>query len=101
PSTYTIYTRSLHDALPIYQRKRASGEWKPGHDLWPVCGASPTIPGSVEWQWRANVFLSVRDSLRSSEPGELYECAGGERLGRVQERKSTRLNPRHITMCDA
>ncbi len=30
--------------------KRAGGEWKPGHDLWPVCGASPAIPGSVEGQ---------------------------------------------------
>jgi hypothetical protein len=29
-----------------YQREWASGKWKRCHDLWPVCGASPEIPGS-------------------------------------------------------
>src|SRR5882724_2243838 len=67
-----------------YQREWASGEWKRCHDLWPVCGASPEIPGSVERQRREDLFLSVRDSLRSSEPGKLCECAGREWLGLVQ-----------------
>jgi hypothetical protein len=64
-----------------YQQQRASSEWKRRHDLWPVCRAPPEIPGSVERQRREDLFLSVRDSLRSSQPGELYECAGGEWLG--------------------
>src|SRR5579864_9463009 len=67
-----------------YQREWASGEWKRCHNLWPVCGASPEIPGSMERQRREDLFLSVRDSLRSSEPGKLYECAGREWLGLVQ-----------------
>jgi hypothetical protein len=48
------------------------------------CGASPEIPGSMERQRWEDLFLSVRDSLRSSEPGKLYECAGREWLGLVQ-----------------
>ncbi len=38
----------------------------------------------VEWEWRAELFLSVGDSLRSSDAGELYEWAGSEWVGFVQ-----------------
>src|SRR6478609_1739275 len=83
-----------------YQREWACGEWKRCHDLWPVCGASPEIPGLVERQRREDLFLSIRDSLRSSEPGKLYECAGREWLGLVQgggwSDKSRGMGARHL-----
>ena len=74
------------------------------------CRASPEIPGSVERQRREDLFLSVRDSLRSTQPGELYECAGGEWLGLVQgggwshESRGVgarRLQRLHLSGCDA
>ncbi len=55
---------------------------------------------SVERQRREDLFLSIRDSLRSSEPGKLYECAGREWLGLVQgggwSDKSRGMGARHL-----
>ncbi len=59
------------------------GEWKRRHNLRLICSASSEIPGSVERKRREDLFPSVRDSLRSSEPAELHERARREWLGLV------------------
>ena len=53
--------------------------------------ASPGIPGAVERRERADLLLSIRDSLRSSRPGELYQRPGRQRLGLVQGCRSASL----------
>jgi hypothetical protein len=68
-----------------HQRERAGGEWQPGHDLWPVCGTSPAISGSVE-RAMAEATYFYQSEIPYDPPNQaMYTSApGSERLGVVQ-----------------
>src|SRR5690242_21678524 len=75
PATTEIYTLSLHDALPIYERQRARPH--PGDRAGPAGGRQEL--GAVQVPLRQLVRLVV---------------AGRRR----QDRKSTRLNSSHMSI---
>src|SRR5688572_31067991 len=81
-ATTEIYTLSLHDALPIYLRRRRRPERRVARYAWPAAlGAA-----GVAWYGA--------DSLRHRrESGHGYDLRG--QLDVRSDRKSTRLNSSH------
>ena len=83
-----------------HQRKWPRRQWKRRYDLWLICRASPAIPGSVERKWRPYVFLSVRDSVRSSHPSGVHQRPRRERMGFLQSggwsHQPRGVGPRHL-----
>src|SRR3712207_7389465 len=75
-ATTEIYTLSLHDALPIFWYGGALG------------GAAAVIL----WAWRRN-WLTLRMLDVASIP-----LAAGYAIGRIGDRKSTRLNSSHANI---
>src|SRR5439155_27002661 len=94
-----FYSLSLHDALPIYQRRRrvallaVLGE----HDLDDLVGR--VEPHEIEQGERAHRIVAAElhrlvDVRHAPDPA-LYRPNGVEHIG-DEDRKSTRLNSSHV-----
>src|SRR5699024_11332612 len=96
-SVSSIYTPSLHDALPIFfQSSEARGARRSGRHACPLVHLlnQRVVPsGSVE-EGRTGAAEDERIERSLSA-----EANGGFQLRRVhQDRKSTRLNSRHVSI---
>src|SRR5947209_10733717 len=70
-STTEIYTLSLHDALPIYYCRRFTPP-----DLFTVI----------------DIFNDTRLKVWAEQPNDFFDC------GKIEDRKSTRLNSSHANI---
>src|SRR5207248_4659868 len=92
----SLYTLSLHDALPILPPAAVA----PDREVRPASG--PDRPHASRWpRLRLNVAVGVEaalDELLFSGGSLNQKLLGGGVDGQVSDRKSTRLNSSHRTI---